>query len=260
MSSTDLGSVTDGWPYVPGQISVRRIRGADNRIKIQMRVDLGILQMETVGRPDGSRPHDCESLLDYHRGRLDAYRRRNGSDLGFLLDGTECREMREESLQYYQRYLANFVLEDYDAVAKDTKRNIEVLDFCRTYAAEDDDRLGLEAYRPYIIMMHSQSTALSAMKRGAFRTALVHAESGLRTIRDFFRRVGQPEAFRESGEVEVLRTLRHEIKRRLPIDPIAKVRRKLKKAIQQERYEDAARFRDQLQEILSQRKDPSNSD
>ncbi|MBP7935492.1 MAG: UvrB/UvrC motif-containing protein [Phycisphaerae bacterium] len=250
MAAKDLKWVTDGWPYVSGQVSVRRVRGSDNRIKIQMRVDLGVLQMETFGRPDGSRPYDHESLLEYHRDRLEASRRANGNDLGFALDSDECRDLREEAFQYYQRYLANFVLEDYEAVARDTRRNIEVLDLCRTYARDDEDRYSLEAYRPYIVMMNSQSQALGAMRLGSYRTALKHVEAGMRAIRDFFRRARQPKAFRESSEVEVLRTLRKEILRRLPVDPTRVVRRKLKKAIEQERYEDAARYRDQLEALL----------
>jgi len=253
MSSKDLRSVTDGWPYVPGQISVRRIRGADNRIRIQMRVDLGVLQMEVTGRPDGHRPYGQESLLEYHRDRIETYRRRNGSDLGFTLDAQECRELREEAMQYYQRYLANFVLEDYEAVSRDTQRNIEVLDLCGTYAAADGDRVALESYRPYIVMMNSQSKALLAMRQDGFRTALAHVNAGLRSIRDFFVRVGQRDAFRSCGEAHVLRVLRREIKRHLPIDPVRIMRRKLRRAVEQERYEEAARLRDELQSILGER-------
>src|SRR5687767_10449365 len=104
MSSKDLRQITDDWSYEPGQIHVRKIRGMDNRIKIQMRVDLGVLQMEVDGRPDGRRPYNHESYLDYQLERSEAHNRRNGTDLGFVLDTEECREVREEALQYYQRY------------------------------------------------------------------------------------------------------------------------------------------------------------
>src|SRR5512136_614433 len=113
MSSKDLSPIIDEWPYEPGHISVRKIRGKDGRIRIQMRVNLGVLQMETEGRPDGARPYNRESLLHYHTERLEDHKRRNGTDLGFALDPDECREIREEAVQYYHRYLANFVLEDY---------------------------------------------------------------------------------------------------------------------------------------------------
>jgi hypothetical protein len=250
MAGKDLRLITDDWPYEPGQINVRKIRGADNRIKIQMRVDLGVLQMEVDGRPDGRRPYNHDSLLQYHTERVQAHQRRNGTDLGFALDPQECREIREEALQYYQRYLANFVLEEYEAVAGDTQRNLEVLDLCAKYASEDEDRYSLEQYRPYIVMMHVRSKALGAMRKSAFRTALAHVETGLRTIRQIYREFGEPGAYRLSGEVHVLKALRKEIRRHLPADPIRQIRRKLNRAVAEERYEEAARLRDELESLL----------
>lgn len=247
--SKDLKVVTEDWPYVPGQISVRRIRGVDNREKLQMRVDLGVLQMETDGRPDGQQPFGKDSLLTHHEERVEAYRRQNGSDLGFALDADECRALRDEAFQYYQRYLANFVLEDYDAVARDTKRNLRALDLCRTYAMDEEDQYHMETYRPYIIMMYTQSMSLLAMQKNAYRTALAHVESGLRSIRDFFRGMDHPEAYRASAEVEVLKQLRRDVRRHLPEDRLRTLRKKLKKAIRQERYEEAAQLRDQLESL-----------
>ena len=258
MSAKDLRSVTDGWAYEPGQVSVRRVRGADNRVKIQMRVDLGVLQMEMKGRPDGMRPHGYESLLQYQRERIDAYRRRNSNDLGFTLDAAECREMRDEALQYYQRYLANFVLEDYDAVAEDTQRNLDVLNLCTTYASEDDDRLALEPYRPYILMMHAQSLALAAMNRGDYREAFDHVRAGVREIRSAYEQHGQGKAWRHSGEIQVLRALYTEIRRHLPVDRLRLLKQMLRRAIRRERYEEAARLRDQIVSLQHSRPKSAN--
>lgn len=69
--SIDLSKTLQEWPYEPGQINVRLIEGEDGEAKIQMRLDLGILQLETSGRPDGQRPHGYESLLEYHEARFD---------------------------------------------------------------------------------------------------------------------------------------------------------------------------------------------
>ena len=249
MSSKDLRLVTNDWPYEPGQINVRKIRGVDNRIKIQMRLDLGVLQMEISGRPDGRKPFDCDSLLDYHRSRLDEYRQRNGTHLGFALDSDEVREMHEEAMQYYQRYLANFVLEDYEAVARDTQRNLDVLDICLEYAGKEEDRYAMEPYRPYILMMNARSKALSAMGKNAYRTAMAHVETGLEKIKAFFQTYGNRKAYKMSGEVQVLRALRREVRRHLPDDPIRETKRQLARAIREERYEDAARLRDQLEQL-----------
>jgi tetratricopeptide (TPR) repeat protein len=250
MSSRDLQQIIGDWPHEPGQINVRKIRGLDNRVKIQMRVDLGVLQMETEGRPDGQRPFNHESLLEYHRSRLEAHKRRNGTELGFTLSSEECRAIRDESLQYYQRYLAYFALEEYDAVVRDTQRNLDVLDLCAQYAEDETDRLALEGYRPYIVMMNTRGRALAAMGNGAFLTALAHVERGLETIRQFFKEFADLKAFHQSAEVAILKALRREIRKNLPVDPIRKLKQQLADAVAEERFEDAAQIRDHLEAFL----------
>src|SRR2546429_7269356 len=83
--SKDLTPLLKGWDYEPGTINVRKIFGADGRPKVQMRVELGLLQMELNGRPDGARPHGHESLLDYFEQQLREHNRRHGTELGFHL-------------------------------------------------------------------------------------------------------------------------------------------------------------------------------
>lgn len=67
----DLTEALNEWPYEPGQINVRVIEGNDGDPKIQMRLDLGILQMEVTGRPDGQRPNNCDSYLEYFETLVD---------------------------------------------------------------------------------------------------------------------------------------------------------------------------------------------
>ena len=67
--SKDITSILAGWDFDPDELQVRIVAGDDGRDKIQMRIDLGLLQMELTGRPDGERPHGFESLLDYHEAR-----------------------------------------------------------------------------------------------------------------------------------------------------------------------------------------------
>ena len=63
--SQDIRAILAGWAFDPNQIQVRVIAGDDGTEKIQMRIDLGLLQMEINGRPDGQRPNGSESILDY---------------------------------------------------------------------------------------------------------------------------------------------------------------------------------------------------
>jgi len=90
-SGRDISPVLRGWDYEPGTISVRKITGLDGRPKLQMRLDLGLLQMELSGRPDGLRPHGHESLLDYFESLLQAHEAQSGSDAGFALVTEQCR-------------------------------------------------------------------------------------------------------------------------------------------------------------------------
>ena len=43
--SFDISDILADWPYEPGQISARKITGDDGKEKIQLRLDLGLLQM-----------------------------------------------------------------------------------------------------------------------------------------------------------------------------------------------------------------------
>src|SRR6185503_5801203 len=76
--SKDITPMLRGWDYEPGTINVRKVSGLDGHPKLQMRLDLGLLQMEMTGRPDGTRPHGCESLLEYYESQLADHNRRNG--------------------------------------------------------------------------------------------------------------------------------------------------------------------------------------
>lgn len=245
----DISSILNGWDYEPGTINVRKITGVDGVPKLQMRLDLGLLQMEIDGRPDGVRPYGCDSLLEYFEKRLRAHRRKNGSEEGYQLSDDECQALREEALMYYHRYLSLFVLDDFPGVARDTARNIHVLDFCAKYAADEQDRLVLEQYRPYLIMMHCRAVASIELNAGNFRRALVHVKKGLREIKAFFIRFGQEEAYGHSNEVRILRRFGREIQRKLPIDPMRKLQTDLNRAVKDERYEEAARLRDEIERM-----------
>ena len=141
---------------------------------------------------------------------------------------------------YYHRYLGEFALEDYTRVVRDTKRNLEALDFCHRYGAGDSDRTALEPYRPYIIMMHTRAKALLALKRDDLNAARRATENGLAEAHE------RAERFEASGEVTILRALLAEIRKREPVDPLSALKGSLAKAIEEERYEDAARLRDKL--------------
>ena len=253
-ASKDISSVLRGWAYEPGVINVRKIHGLDGAPKVQMRLDLGLLQMEMNGRPDGAKPHGCESLLEFYEKQLAEHRNRHGTELGFHLTSSQCASLREEAVQYYHRYLSLFVLEEFPGVVRDTARNLRLLDLCGKYADDEQDRLVLEQYRPYIVMMHARAQASILFHDAKYAQALDAVEEGLAEIKEFFARFGQEEAYGQSNEVRVLKKFARDIRRKLPVNPVTRLQRKLDKAVKDERYEEAARLRDKIAAMQSEPK------
>ena len=246
LPSKDITPVLKGWDYESGTINVRKINGVDGAPKLQMRLDLGLLQMEMNGRPDGVKPHGCESLLEYFETRLSEHKRRYGTELGFEISGVQCQTLREEAVMYYHRYLSLFVLEDFHGVVRDTSRNLRVLDLCGRYAHEEQDRLILEQYRPYITMMNARAAASLKFKDERYAEALKIVQEGMNSIKEFFHRFGQDDGYAQSNEVKVLKRFARDIRKKMPIDPIAKLKTQLDRAVKGEHYELAARLRDEI--------------
>jgi hypothetical protein len=228
-------------------ISVRKVRGLDGTLKLQMRLDLGLLQMELIGRPDGTRPYGHESLLDYFQADLDKYKQHNGTELGFQLTPEQCQLLRDEVAMYYHRYLSLFVLQDHHGVMRDTAHNLRVLDLCSQFAAQDEDRVILEEDRPHIIVSNTRAAASILLGQLRFTQALQQVNQGLHKLRQFFIDLGEEKFFRFSHEAKILRRFARQIRKHLPRDPLRRLRSQLQRAIKDERYEDAARLRDQLQ-------------
>jgi hypothetical protein len=245
--SKDITPVLQSWDYESGSINVRKVNGLDGLPKLQMRLDLGLLQMEMTGRPDGEQPHGKESLLEYFEDMLRDHEAENGHATNFALTSDQCQSLREEAVMYYHRYLSLFVLEEYPGVVRDTDRNLRVLDLCGKYASDEQDRVVLEQYRPYITMMNARAKASLLSDEKRFGEALKVLDEGIEKIRGFYERFGQEEAFERSNEVRVLKRFTREIQRKLPVDPMERLRRRLERAVSQERYEEAAKIRDEME-------------
>ncbi len=250
MSYVDLQSALREWCYDPEQISVRKILGADGEVRLQMRIELGIIQMETEGRADGTRPHGCSSLLQYHRKRLATYTERNGTSLGFEITPEECCELRTEASLYYRRYIALFVLEEFDSVTVDTTHSLDIFDLCRDYAEEPEDRAGLEPFRSYVLMMDARARAYHALAEDEPSSALAHINRGILNLRNHFESLGDYESVENSEEMKMLHSLASDLAYQMPQDSLVVTRKALRSAIENEHFEEAARLRDELQTLL----------
>jgi len=74
----DISAILEEWDFRPGHLSARIISGEDGEYRIQVRLDLGLMQMHMEGRPDGLMPFSFTSLLDYHEAMVE--RAKQGSE------------------------------------------------------------------------------------------------------------------------------------------------------------------------------------
>ncbi len=247
----DLRQILDGWEYEPGKISVRKIIGQDGHEKIQTRVDLGLLQFEPLGRPDGRRPYGCDSMLTFFETRLQEYIARNGDDEGFVLLSEDCRDLRHEAHLFYQRYLSLFVLEEYEGVERDTERNLRLIDLCRLYAESEYDRTALESQWGYVMMMHTRAKVYQAMDAERYDTALSLIEYGRERLIEWEANEERGEGESSAAELEVLDSLREELLEQIPANTPPRLESELNEALTCEDYERAAELRDKLSALRS---------
>ena len=239
--SEDLSEILRDWPYEPGQLQVRKIEGSDGKPKLQLRLDMGVLQLELNGRPDGHEPFDCESLLEYHQQRAKTEE--------VQLNEDEVAEMQAEGIQYYHRYLALFQLGDWKAVVRDTKRNLDMFSFVAEHAESEDLVWAVQQFRPYVLMMNTRAKASMALDKDDMGAAIALVEKGITKIEAFLREAGREDSDVEGDEITSLRGWLKELREKKPLTPLEKLNRDMDAAIQGEQYERAALLRDEIRAL-----------
>jgi hypothetical protein len=220
--------------------------------KIQLRLDLGILQMNAEGRPDGKRPLGHPSLYDYYQSRLYKHLAANdGSDAGFRLKAEDCAKLQFEALQYYQRHNCLWQLEDYPGVVRDTERNLAVCDFATKHAESEDLAWSLQQFKPQLLMMHTRARGTEMLRTNDYTHAVEQIEAGIGRIRDFYRDHSRTEMLEQSGELNSLKAWLDELAAQRPLSKREKLERALNDAVTNEDYEKAAQVRDALRNLKS---------
>jgi len=242
----DIQPLLDAWPYAPDELTARRITGPDGVDKIQMRLELGVLQMNADGRPDGERPDGFESLLEYYEHAKQCREATRGTSRPFTLSPDDCARLRHESLLYYHRYLCLFCVGDFARMARDTERNLRVSDFIRDNALLPADRASLEPYRAYVIMMNIRARAGLAAEEGRFAHARGVIEDGIQRIEEALIGGGDAEEIPTSAEIRSLRELLAELDSATPATEESAIEAALEEAIRREDYLAAAEMRDRL--------------
>jgi tetratricopeptide (TPR) repeat protein len=244
----DIAEITDGWDYDPNEVRARWIEAAGGGRKLQLRLDLGVFQMESDGRPDGTQPHRYPSLLEYY---LAEERKRTRGVLAEPLDADACSELQQEAMQYYYRIMACHALGEWIRVRDDSDHALDLIDLASEYAADDETAWHFSQMFPYMRMMNARALAEIAMSEGNYAEAARQAQEAVEEIEGFYREnyddinedgseVATP------GELVSVRELLAEVEKRRPVTETETLQRELARAIELENYERAAQLRDKL--------------
>jgi hypothetical protein len=245
--SDDLNSILASWRYDPAAINARRIAGADGKPKIQLRLDLGLLQMEAAGRPDGRNPHGFPSLLEYYLD-LERVQERNAAE-AFNLNPADGVELQQEAAQYYYRYIANYALRDLDRVVEDTEHNLDLIDLVDRHTDNDELAWQFMQFFPYVRMMNARARAEAFAERKLFEEAIQSLEDGIADIREFWDAHEEGGAEHHSREIDMLGDLLQNYNKNKPKSRSDLLQEELSRAIAAENYERAAALRDALKSM-----------
>ncbi len=256
--SKDISKILEGWDYDPEEVVVRTIIGDDGKEKIQLRLDLGLLQMEVDGRPDGQRPMGFPSWLDYYEAEE---RRAKARGEVFELDNEAVARLWQEGIQYYHRYLSFWYLKRYDLCARDTARNLRLFAFIRRTVSDERQVWQFDQFRPYVLMMNARAVATPLLEAGKQAEALRVVDAAIEAIRHFLEQYGLEDQADNWVELKNLQEWREEILTQPGpgISPesahaarIALLQRRLYEAVQAEAFEEAAMIRDEIRRLLSE--------
>jgi UvrB/UvrC motif-containing protein len=234
----DIDRVLKEWPYQPGEISARIVRANDGREVLQMRVEMGLLQLETTGRPDGQRPGGSNTYFDYLAGLAG----KKGDE--FVLSTEQCTEADREFMQTYHRRVCWLALREFRRATTDADHTLAFMDFVRDHSPDEEWTLAHEQYRPFVLFHRTQAATLATLEEAGPAEALQALNHGLQVFRGLFAEYEAEEQFDDDELVQRLIELRDTLRQQYDLKP--SLSEQLADAVAAEQYELAAKLRDEL--------------
>lgn len=235
----DIDRVLKDWPYEPGEISARLVRASDGREVLQMRVEMGVLQLETTGRPDGARPGGAATYFDY----LAELAGRDGGE-PFVLSPEQCSEADREFMQFYHRRICWLALREFRRAANDADHTLAFMDFVHEHSPNEEWTLSHDQYRPFVLFHRTQAAALATLEEAGPQAAMKELNGGLDRLHDLFVKCDAEEQFDDDDLVRRLQELRDALREQYELKP--SLSEQLAAAVANEQYELAAKLRDEL--------------
>ncbi len=245
-SSNDLTPFLKNWRWQLGVFGARTLSGHDGRLLIQVRLELGIIQMEADGRPDGIVSDGFATVLDRVRSNLAMP---GDAGDGARLGADDASDLCGELLLFRQRSMACAVLELWSRVRRDALHNIEILDVLWTRGVDNAERARHELLRANEIQMQTRAEVAMAIVAGRKSEAGIVIDRGLDALKKSFGRAGLQEQFERSIEAQSLRGLRESLTLKLPASQRLELEQRMLVAIGAENFELAAILRDELRQM-----------
>lgn len=248
----DIDEVIQNWPYEPspGEILARETRARDGRSIVQIRIELGLLQLEVDGRPDGVKPHGFASYLDYLRYRAAGRGLApGGKSPSWSMSAEHRAEADREFAQYYHRRVAWLALQRYDKALADADHTLALMDLVGRHADNDEYIDSHERFRGLVLFHRTQAAAALALERRKADEAIDAVRDGVERLMAH-QQTWVAEHEQDPGEmpnetlVEQLKVLESEIRKNFSVAKT--LREQLDEAVAHEDYERAARLRDQI--------------
>jgi len=246
----DMDDTLQGWPYEPepGEVIAREVRARDGRMVVQVRIELGVLQLEVNGRPDGNRPHGFPSYLDYLRYRAGGRTQSEaGKSSSWSMSPDHCAEADREFVQYYHRRVAWLSLQRYDKALLDADHTLALMDFVVKHGIDEDYIASHERFRGLVLFHRTQAAAALALERRKPDEAIDVVREGTERLHVHHLKWSEEQNDSETPNqplIEQLRVLEQEIRKNFAVEKT--LREQLDEAVAEEDYELAARLRDQI--------------
>jgi hypothetical protein len=234
----DIDRILREWAYEPGEISARLVRASDGREVLQMRVEMGVLQLETAGRPDGQCPGGADTYFEYLRDVA------SKSPDAFELNPQQCIEADREFMQFYHRRVCWLALREFHRAAADADHTLAFMDFVRDHSPEEEWTLSHEQYRPFVLFHRVQAATLARLEDAGPEEAMQELNRGLELFRDLFQQFDAEEQFEDDELVKRLLELRDMMREQYHLKP--SLSEQLADAVASEQYELAAKLRDEM--------------
>jgi hypothetical protein len=234
----DIDHILKSWPYDATDLSARLVRAADGRKVLQMRVEMGLLQMEVDHRPDGTRPGGADTYFQHLRAR----EKKLGGD--FVLSPEECEEADREFVQFYHRRVCWLRLRDFRRAVRDADHTLAFMDFAKRHSPSEEWTLSHEQYRPFVLFHRTQAKALAVLEDKGAEAALEEITEGLEKIRAVYSEFDSEERFEDDELASRLEQMRDSFREQFKIGRT--LQEQLADAVAAEQYELAARIRDEI--------------